>query len=313
MLQEQANRTTPKRLAWRTAIAAVLVLLCAVLLCAAPAWSQVSSYGEKSMGDPAPDHLPDILSQVKIAQRLNRKIPLDAAFRDEEGREVRLGNYFGKRPVILALVYYRCQILCSEELSGLVGALEMVRFMPGRDYEVVVVSFDPSETPKDAAFKKAQCVARFGRKGAAAGWHFLTGNESSIQALTRAVGFGYVRMPGPDGRMNQFAHASSIEILTPGGRLAQYYMGVEYSPRDIMLGLEEASHHQIGTPVENLMTYCYRYDPKLHKYSLAIVRIVQSACLLTVVGLGAFMVVNFKRDFQQGAGPAAGQSTTDKG
>lgn len=310
MLEQQANRTTRKRLAWRNTFAAVLVLLCA-----APAWSQVSSYGEKSMGDPAPDHLPDILSQVQIAQRLNQKIPLDATFRDEQGREVRLGDYFGKRPVILALVYYRCQILCSEELSGLVGALEMVRFMPGKDYEVVVVSFDPAETPQDAAAKKAQCVARFGRKGAAAGWHFLTGNETSIQALTHAVGFGYVRVPGPEGHPNQYAyaHASSIQILTPGGRLAQYYMGVEYSPRDLMLGLVEASHHQIGTPVENLLTYCYRYDPKLHRHSLAVVRVVQSACMLTVVGLGAFMVVNFRRDFQQGAGPAAGQSNTDKG
>jgi protein SCO1/2 len=269
-----------------------------LLPAAAPVLAQVAPYGDKTMGDPAQDHLPDVLNTVKIDQRLGQQLPLDATFRDETGKTVKLGDYFGKKPVILSLVYYQCQILCMEDLSGLVGALEMVNLTPGKDFQVVIVSIDPAETPAMAAAKKAFYVKRYGRPETEAGWHFLTGGQSDITALAKAVGWGYVRLPQPDGKPPMFAHASSIEVVTPEGRMAQYYLGVEYAPRDLQLGLVEASHNTIGTPVDNILTYCYRYDPKLNRHSLVIARVVQAGCLLTVLGLGSFMLVNFRRDFK---------------
>jgi protein SCO1 len=269
-----------------------------LLPAAAPVLAQVAPYGEKTMGDPAQDHLPDVLNTVKIDQRLGQQLPLDASFRDETGKAVKLGDYFGKKPVILSLVYYQCQILCMEDLSGLVGALEMVNLTPGKDFQVVIVSIDPAETPAMAAAKKAFYVKRYGRPETEAGWHFLTGEQPDITALAKAVGWGYVRLPQPDGKPPMFAHASSIEVVTPEGRMAQYYLGVEYAPRDLQLGLVEASHNTIGTPVDNILTYCYRYDPKLNRHSLVIARVVQAGCLLTFLGLGSFMLVNFRRDFK---------------
>ncbi len=257
------------------------------------------------MGEPAEDHLPDMLSKVTIAQRLNQKLPLNATFRDANGGTVQLGDYFGERPVILALVYYQCPMLCSEELKGLVGALEMVSFKPGKDFDIVVISIDPNEGPALAHAKKVEYVKYYGHPESAPGWHFLTGPQASIHAVSEAVGFGYVRVPGPDGKLNQFAHASSIEIVTPDGRLAQYYLGVEYSPNDLRLGLVEASQHRIGTPVDNLLTYCYRYDPQRNKHSLVIARVVQLGGLVTVLGLGSFMAVMFRRDIKRdGSGGA---------
>jgi protein SCO1 len=269
-----------------------------LLPAAAPVLAQVAPYGEKTMGDPAQDHLPDVLNTVKIDQRLGQQLPLDATFLDEAGKTVKLGDYFGKKPAILSLVYYQCQILCMEDLNGLVGALEMVKLTPGKDFQVVIVSIDPTETPAMAAAKKALYVKRYGRPETAAGWHFLTGGQSDITALAKAVGWGYVRLPQPDGKPPMFAHASSIEVVTPEGRMAQYYLGVEYAPRDLQLGLVEASHNTIGTPVDNILTYCYRYDPKLNRHSLVIARVVQAGCLLTVLGLGSFMLVSFRRDFK---------------
>ena len=276
-----------------------LALAAAMLLAAAaPGLAQVAPYGEKSMGEPAQDHLPDILTTVKIDQRLGQQLPLDTSFRDETGKAIKLGDYFTKKPVILSLVYYQCQILCMEDLNGLVSALEMVNLTPGKDFQIVIVSIDPAETPAIAAAKKAFYVKRYGRMDTAAGWHFLTGEQPAIKALAQAVGFGYVRLPGSTGKPPLFAHASSIEVVTPEGRMAQYYLGVEYSPKDLQLGLVEASHNTIGTPVDNILTYCYRYDPKLNRHSLVIARIVQAGCLLTVLGLGSFMLVSFRRDFK---------------
>jgi protein SCO1/2 len=275
-----------------------LMAVAMLLPAAAPVLAQVAPYGEKTMGDPAQDHLPDVLNTVKIDQRLGQQLPLDASFRDATGKAVKLGDYFGKKPVILSLVYYQCQILCMEDLNGLVGALEMVNLTPGKDFQVVIVSIDPAETPAMAAAKKAFYVKRYGRPETEAGWHFLTGNQPDITALAKAVGWGYVRLPQPDGKPPMFAHASSIEVVTPEGRMAQYYLGVEYAPRDLQLGLVEASHNTIGTPVDNILTYCYRYDPKLNRHSLVIARVVQAGCLLTVLGLGSFMLVSFRRDFK---------------
>jgi protein SCO1 len=275
-----------------------ILLAAAMLLSSSSVFAQVSSYGDKTMGDPAEDRLPAILNAVKIDQRLGQQLPLDATFRDETGKTVKLGDYFGKKPVILSLVYFQCQILCMEDLNGLAGALDMVDLTPGKDFQIVIVSIDPAETPQMAAAKKAEYVKRYGKPATADGWHFLTGSEASIKALASATGFGYVRLPQPPGKPPMFAHASSIEVVTPEGKMAQYYLGVEYSPRDIRLGLVEASHHTIGTPVDNILTYCYRYDPKLNRHSMVVARIVQAGCMLTVLCLGGFMLVSFGRDFK---------------
>ena len=179
----------------------------------------------------------------------------------------------------------------------------MVKLTPGKDFEIIIVSIDPSETPELAAKKKAFYVKRYGHPETAAGWHFLTGQQPAIDAVANAVGFGYVRVPGPDGKLSQFAHASSIEIVTPDGKLAQYYLGVEYSPKDMLLGLVEASDNKIGSPVANILTYCYHYDPRLNKHSLVVARVVQLGGMVTVVGLGGFMFVMFRRDLTSWARP----------
>jgi protein SCO1/2 len=239
-----------------------------------------------------------VLQKIGVAQHLNQTLPLDAQFVDDTGKTVRLGDYFGKRPAILSLVYYNCPMLCSEEFDGLAGALEMVRLTPGKDFDVIIISIDPSETPELAAKKKAFYVKRYGRPETAAGWHFLTGQAPAIDAVTKAVGFGYVRVPGPDGKLSQFAHASSIEVVTTDGKLAQYYLGVEYSPKDILLGLIEASGNKIGSPVANILTYCYHYDPQTNRHSLIVARIVQVGGMVTVASLGGFMFVMFRRDLR---------------
>lgn len=284
---------TPVIHRWRRALAVV----CLLLFCLVAAKAQVSPTGEKEMGEPADSKLPTVLNGVDIQQHLNQQLPLDATFVDETGKSVQLGQYFdGKHPVLLALVYYKCPVLCSEELKGLTGALEMVSYQPGKDFQIVAISIDPSETPAIAASKKREYVAYYGHPESAPGWHFLTGQQPAIDAVAKATGFGYKRMPGPDGKDNQFAHASAIQIVTPEGRIAQYYLGVEYSPQDLRLGLIEASHNKIGTPVDKILTYCYRYNPALNRHSLLIARIVQAACLLTVLILGSYMIVMFRRD-----------------
>jgi protein SCO1/2 len=274
---------------WQAAI------LCFALL-GAPLFAQVSSYGDKQSGDNSGDQLPQVLQKVGVLQHLNQQLPFDAAFVDDTGKAVKLGDYFGKHPAILSLVYYNCPMLCSEELDGLTGALEMVKLTPGKDFDVVIISIDPSETPETAAAKKAFYVKRYGRPETASGWHFLTGQRPAIDAVTNAVGFGYVKVPGPDGKLTQFAHASSIEIVTTDGKLAQYYLGVEYSPKDMLLGLIDASGNKIGSPVANILTYCYHYDPQTNKHSLIIARVVQFGGMVTVAGLGGFMFLMFRRD-----------------
>ena len=278
---------------WQAAI------LCCALL-SAPVFAQVSSYGDKQNGENAGDQLPQVLQKVGVAQHLNQQLPLDAAFVDESGKPVKLGDYFGKHPAILALVYYTCPMLCSEEMDGLTSSLEMVKLTPGKDFDVVIVSIDPSDSPEQAAKSKALYVKRYGRPETASGWHFLTGQRPAIDAVTNAVGFGYVRVPGPDGKLSQFAHASSIEIVTPEGKLAQYYLGVEYSPKDMLLGLIDASGNKIGSPVANILTYCYHYDPQTNRHSLIVARVVQFGGMITVAGLGGFMFLMFRRDIKLG-------------
>jgi len=261
--------------------------------------AQVSPTGEKTEGENLNDQLPTVLSKVQVTQHLNAQLPLDAPFVDDTGQPVTLAKYFdGKHPVILTTVYYNCPMLCSEEMDGLTSALEMVHLVPGKDFQIVIISIDPTETPKLAADKKAFYLRRYGHPETAAGWHYLTGQEPAINAVTKAVGFGYVRVPGPDGRLTQYAHASAIEIATPQGKLAQYYLGVEYSPKDVLLGLVDASGNRIGSPVANILTYCYRYDPQTDKHSLMVVRVVQLGGIVTVASLGSFIFLMFRRDIQ---------------
>jgi len=270
------------------------------LLFSVSAFGQVSSYGDKAAGENTGDQLPVVLQKVGVSQHLNQQLPLDAAFVDETGKPVHLGDYFGKRPAVVSMVYYNCPLLCSEELDGLTSALEMVKLTPGKDFDVIIMSIDPTETPALAAKKKAFYLKRYGRPETADGWHFLTGQKPAIDAVTSAIGFGYVQVPGPDGRLTQFAHASSIELATTEGKVAQYYLGVEYSPKDVLLGLIDASGNKIGSPVANILTYCYHYDPQTNKHSLIVARVVQFGGMVTMAGLGGFIFLMFRRDLKLG-------------
>jgi protein SCO1/2 len=235
---------------------------------------------------------PPMLRDVGIDQRLGQKLPLDAIFQDETGRAVRLAQYFGARPVVLVLAYYNCPMLCSQVLAGLLSAARVLSFDAGKEYEIVVVSFDPRDRPADARAKKEPFVAEYKRPGAADGWHFLTGSLASIERVTRAVGFRYRY----DEDQGQFAHASAIYVATAEGVLSRYFYGIEYAPRDLRLALVEASQGKIGTPVDQILLYCYHYDPKAGKYSAAVMNIVRLGGVLAVLILTAFLTVMWRRD-----------------
>jgi len=228
-----------------------------------------------------------------INQKMGAQIPLELPFADESGRPVTLGEYFGK-PVILALVYYQCPSLCNLVLNGVLRSAKSVPMSAGVDYEIIAVSFDGRETPEMAAAKKQTYVQGYGRPGAERGWHFLTGEEASSRALADAVGFHYVY----DSMTNQYAHPSAIMIVTPTGQVARYFYGVEYPPRDIRLGLVEASENRIGTAVDQVMLYCFHYDPANGKYGMVIMNVLRLTGLLTVGALATFMIVMFRRDFR---------------
>ena len=283
----------------RSITLAGLALSLGLMAAPLPGSAQVSSYGDKTQGENTGDQLPTVLQKVQVTQHLNAQLPLDATFVDDTGTPVRLGQYFdSEHPVILTTVYYNCPMLCSEEMDGVTSALEMVHLVPGKDFQIVIISIDPSETPQLAAQKKAFYLKRYGHPETASGWHYLTGKEPAINAVTKAIGFGYVRVPGPDGKLTQFAHASSIEIATPQGKVAQYYLGVEYSPKDVLLGLIDASGNKIGSPVANILTYCYHYDPQTNRHSLMVVRVVQLGGIVTVASLGGFIFLMFRRDIK---------------
>jgi len=229
---------------------------------------------------------PGVLQEIGFDQHLGDAIPLDIAFADETGRSVKLADYFGKKPVVLSLVYYECPMLCTISLNGLAGALEVLSFVPGQEFEVVTVSFDPRETPSLAAAKKKVYLARYNRPGAHVGWHFLTGPKESIAALTRAVGFRYVW----DEATKQFAHPAGLLVLTPEGRISHYLFGVEYAPKDLRLALVAAAGGTIGNTADQLLLYCYRYDPQTGRYSASILNLVRVLGALTLLGLGAFIL-----------------------
>lgn len=274
-----------------------LALACAALLVSTalaqpgqPAPAQPSYSLQDSNLKPA---LPGALAGVSIEQRLNQQVPLDVIFRDEAGRSVPLSSFFEPaKPVVLALVYYRCPMLCTEILTGLESSLKAVSLDAGRDFQVVSVSFDPKDTPELAASKKQMYLKRYNRRDSANGWHFLTGDEANIRALTDAVGFHYKYDPAT----GQFAHASAILILTPEGRISKYFYGVEYAPRDLRLGLVEASREKIGTPVDQILLYCYHYDPATGKYGAIAMNIVRGAAAVFLLVGGAILLVFFRRD-----------------
>jgi protein SCO1/2 len=237
---------------------------------------------------------------VGIDQKLDAQIPLDAVFRDEAGRQVKLSEYFGERPVILSLVYYECPMLCTQVLNGAVAAFKVLNFTVGEDYDVVTVSFNPKETPAMAAAKKETYLAKYGRPQAAKGWHFLTGEQPAITALAGAVGFRYTF----DQSTLQYVHASAIMVLTPQGRVSKYFYGIDYPPKDIRLGLIEASNGKIGTPVDQLLLYCYHYDPHSGKYSMIVMNVLRLAGVGTValmLGLIGLMWIRDRRTLKNAA------------
>jgi len=262
----------------------VLAITLAGLLMSATALGQGMTQGIMS---PPANVRPPGLKNVGIEQHLDEQIPPDLKFRDETGKPVRLGDFFGRKPMILNLVYYNCPMLCGEVLSGLESALRVLKFDVGKEFDVLTVSFDPRENPEMATKKKAEFLKRYGRAGAAEGWHFLTGPQESIDALTKAAGFQYQYDP----KTGQFAHATAIMVLTPEGKIAQYYYGVEYAPKDLRLGLIQASQNKIGNLADQVLLYCYHYDPTTGKYGAIIARVLQLSALATVLGLGTLMIV----------------------
>lgn len=274
-----------------------------LLACAAVLWAsagvvslpaQRALPGSSAPGQPALAPLP-ILKEVRIDQKLDESVPLDIPFTDESGREVTLGQYFGKRPVVLALVYYECPMLCTQVLNGLFSSMEPLKIDAGKEFDVVVVSFDPGETPAMAMAKKAGYVKHYERPTADAGIHFLTGRQASIDRLADAVGFRYVY----DEAIDQYAHPAAVTVLTTQGKVSKYLYGVEFAPMDFRLAVTSAGEGQIGTLVDQALLYCFHYDPATGKYSVAIMNFVRIGAVLTMVGLGAFLFVNLRRDRRQ--------------
>ncbi|PYU38851.1 MAG: SCO family protein [Acidobacteria bacterium] len=241
---------------------------------------------------PAASAMPAALQDVGFSPPLNGPMPLDLFFRDETGRSVRLREYFGQKPVVLAFVYYRCPMLCDQVEQGVVGVLRMLSFNPGRDYQVVFVSFDSRETPEMAAEKKKKALAHFRRPEADSGWHFLTGSRESVEAATKAANFRF----SFDAKNNLFAHASGVLLLTPDGRISRYFYGVEYPGRDMRLGLVDASAGKIGTPLDHVLLFCYHYDPTAATYSASILRIIRLAGVLTILCLVGGILISRRRE-----------------
>jgi protein SCO1 len=245
--------------------------------------------------------LPPALREVGFDQKLNEQVPLDLEFNDEAGRTVRLADYCHDKPVILVLAYFRCPMLCDQVLNGLVRGLADLPFDVGKEFNVVTVSFDPRETPAMAADKKRVLLERYGRPGAEEGWHFLTGEDASIKRLTGAAGFRYTY----DAKHDQFAHASGIIILTPTGKISRYFHDIRYSPRDLRLGLVEASENRIGSATDQILLYCFHYDPVEGRYGPAVINFVRLGGVLTLVAVGAFFTVLWRRERRRAKVPAA--------
>lgn len=281
------------------------LLVSLVLVLAVPA----ASRAQLGPAPPPPGSgTPEILREIGFDQNLGGQVPLDLMFRDETGQEVRLGDYFGERPVVFSLVYYDCPMLCTLSLNGLARALKVLSFVPGQEFEVLTVSFDPSETPGLAAQKKKAYMAQYERKDGARGWHFLTGDEASISALTKAVGFRYVW----DEETQQFAHPAGIVVASPDGTLSHYLFGVEYSPKDLRLALVDSAGGTIGNPIDQVLLYCYQYDPRSGRYSASILNVVRVGGLLTVFGMTAFILAMTLRKKAPPQAPTGRHPTSER-
>jgi len=274
---------------WVVVVGAVAAAVCLGQAMAAPVLAHTGN--EPYTKDEA------FLKEIAFDQKLGAQLPLDLRFTDDAGKTVRLGDYFGQRPVVMLITYYNCTMLCPLLLDGLVRALRPISFDIGKQFTVLTVSINPRETPAIAASRKELYVQRYGRPGADRGWHFLTGKADAIAALTQPIGFRFVY----DKKKDEYAHASGIVVFTPEGKAARYLYGVEFSPRDMRLALIEATNHTIGNPVDQIMLYCFHYDPLTGKYGVVIMNVLRLAGSATVAVLGTFMFVMFRRDRRKSA------------
>ena len=270
------------------------VTVALIALAAAAAGAQSNVPGVNPPATVPSSQMPAVLSDVRFDQRLNEQLPLDARFKDEEGRDVTLGDYFGRKPVVLAFVYYECPMLCTQVLNGLTTSLTILEETVGREFDVVAISFDARETPALANGKKKSHLDRYKRPESAAGWHFLTGDEASIKAVTSAAGFSYVW----DEKTQQFAHPSGIIVATPDGKLSRYFFGIEYAPRDVKFALVESSAGKIGNAIDQLLLYCYHYDPATGSYGFVAMGAVRVGGAITVLALVGFVVLSIRRDMR---------------
>jgi protein SCO1 len=265
------------------------VMFALFVLCVTTAFAQSMTTGVMS---PPANVRPPYLTNVGIEQHMDGQVPADLAFVDDTGRPVKLGDYFGKKPLILNLVYYNCPMLCGEALAGLSASMKMIKFDVGNEFDVVTVSFNPKETPRLAAEKKADYLKRYGRPNATGGWHFLTGPPESINALTKAVGFQYQY----DATKDQYAHATAIMVLTPQGRISRYFYGVDFPPKDLRMGLVEASQGKIGNAVDQVLLYCYHYDPVAGKYGAVVSNMLKIGGGLTILLVGGLIIILIRLD-----------------
>jgi protein SCO1/2 len=264
-------------------------MLLSFILFATAAFGQAMTKGIMS---PPANVRPPYLQNVGIEQHLDGQVPADLTFADDTGRTIKLGDYFGTKPLILNLVYYNCTMLCGEALAGLSGSMKLVKFDVGNQFDVITVSFNPQETPEIAAAKKQEYLRRYGRPNAASGWHFLTGPAESINALTKAVGFQYQYDP----KSHQYAHATALMVLTPQGHISRYFYGVDYPPKDLRMGLVEASQGKIGNAVDQVLLYCYHYNPETGKYGAVITNILRLAAGFTILLLAGLLFILFRLD-----------------
>ncbi len=263
-----------------------LCLLLVAVSLALPALAQYSA--DKPVGASA-QSTPAYLKNAGLDQRLGTQIPLNLHFRDSTGADAPLGRYFAQKPVALALVYFKCAMLCPQVLHGLANSLAQTGYAPTRDYDVIVASIDPADTPADAEAARQKFVAQLGGNVPANSVHFLTGEQPEITVLANSVGFHYVRVPGPDGKMTQFAHSSVIMVATPEGKLSKYLTGVEYQPRDLRLALLEASDHRIGSPTDLILLYCCNYSPGEGRYTVSVLRVLGLAGMASLFGLAGLL------------------------
>ena len=269
----------------------VFLIAMSVLLASVVVSAQGEAPGLRPAQGPPSSQMPEPLQKVAFEQRLDQQLPLELPFRDETGKAVRLGDYFGRKPVVLAFVYYECPMLCTQVLNGLESALRVLNESVGKEFDVVTVSFDPRETPVLAAGKKLAYLDRYKRAGAEQGWHFLTGEQAAIDALTKAAGFSFYW----DEQSQQFAHASGIVVATPAGKLSRYFLGIDYSPRDLKFALMESSKERIGTLADQLLLYCYHYDPATGNYGFVAMRAVRIGGAVTLMALVGFVFVSLRR------------------